>query len=65
MNRIKRNEDEVDESYKRRIWFIKHVKTKDAELLSNIWVNSLLLGCVYPLKIMNEIKKLLKNNINK
>lgn len=65
---IKRNVDEVNESYRRRIWFVKiyNPKTKkeleEAIRLSNIWINALLLHCVYPMYIMNDIKKILKNS---
>ncbi len=62
---VKRNIDETNESYFRRKWFIKEMKPKtqkekeDAVKLSNIWVNTILLGCVYPTTVMNQIKKIL------
>ena len=67
MNKIKRNLDETDESYRRRIWFISEIKPKtsleyeEAIRLSNIWVNVLFLKCVYPLETMNRIKIILAN----
>lgn len=62
---IKRNIDEINDSYNRRKWFIKEMKPKtqkeieNAINLSNIWVNTILLGCIYPPKTMNEIKLIL------
>jgi len=62
---IKRNIDEINDSYNRRKWFIKEMKPKtqkeieNAINLSNIWVNTILLGCKYPPKTMNEIKLIL------
>ena len=62
---IKRNIDETNESYNRRTWFIKEMKPKtpkeksESINLSNIWVNTLLLGCIYPVTVMNKIKKIL------
>ena len=65
---IKRNEDEVNESYNRRVWFVKEFKPKnkseleEAIKLSNIWVNTLLLGCIYLITAMNKIKKILEKS---
>ena len=62
---IKRNIDEIDEKYNKRIWFIKKMNPKSKKdfensvRLSNIWVNSLYLHCIYPLKTMNTIKNIL------
>lgn len=70
---VKRNEDETNESYNRRVWFISEVKPKtqkeyeEAIKLSNIWVNTILLECIYPVTTMNKIKKILDKSsfINK
>ena len=68
MNKISRNRDEVDESYERRKWFINEIKPKTKEqyneaiILSNVWINMLLLGCIYPKNIIDKIKIILKNS---
>ena len=46
MNQIKRNLDETNESYNRRVWFINEIKPKtnkeynEAIRLSEIWVKN-------------------------
>jgi len=71
MNQIKRNLDETNESYNRRVWFINEIKPKtnkeynEAIRLSEIWVNTILLGCIYPTTVMNKIKTILdKSSLN-
>lgn len=67
-NKISRNIDETDESFMRRKWFINEMKPKtkhelnEAIRLSNIWVNTVILGCVYPILVMNKIKKILEKS---
>ena len=62
---IKRNVNEVNESYNRRVWFIKQMNPKtsneklEAIQLSQIWVNTILLHCIYPIDAMTKIKKVL------
>jgi hypothetical protein len=68
---IKRNIDETDESYNRRKWFIQEIKSKNSKnigdivQMSNIWVNTILLKCIYPTEIMNKIKQILDKSNNK
>jgi hypothetical protein len=68
MNYVKRNIDETNESYNRRVWFVSQIKPKtkkdydEAIKLSNIWVNAILLGCIYPIMVMNKIKILLNKS---
>jgi len=65
---IDRNIDEIDESYKRRKWFVEQINPKtekeriESIKLSNMWVNTLFLGCVYFSADMNKIKKILINS---
>ncbi len=65
---IKINLDETNESFNRRVWFINEIKPKtqkekdESIKLSNIWVNSILLGCIYPVNVMNIIKKILNKS---
>lgn len=64
-NNIRRNLNETEESYNRRVWFINEMKPKtnkdfyEAIKLSNIWVNTILLGCIYPATVMTKIKNIL------
>jgi len=66
-NKIKKNIDETEESYKRRLWFISLLKpktkdeTKNAILLANIWINMIILKCIYPKPIMEKIHIIVKN----
>ena len=65
---IKRNLDETNESFNRRVWFINEIKPKtpkelvEVTKLSNIWVNTILLNCIYPVSTMNIIKKILNKS---
>ncbi len=66
--KVKRNQDEVDESYKRRKWFIGEItpKTKkeyeEAIKLSNIWINMKYLGCRYPTEAEKKVENILKGS---
>jgi len=69
--KIIKNLDETEESYNRRVWFISEIKPKtqneyeEAIRLSNIWINMIILKCIYPIDVMNRIKIILKNTIYK
>ena len=64
---IERNENESDLSLYNRILFIAKQEPKDEKelknesKLSNIWVNSKLLGCEYSQKIQNLINTRVAN----
>lgn len=72
---IKRNMDELNNSYNLRKWFIYQLKPKnkkafdEAVLLSNILVNWKYLHCIYPTPYMKKIQKIYVNtndiNFNK
>ena len=50
---IKKLEYETDKSYKLRVDFItKNKNRKDVEMLSRLYVNVVLLGCVYSEDLM-------------
>lgn len=63
---VKRTKYEPDESYRRRVWFVKKfIKNggKDVEgiRLSNIWVNMILLKCRYSDELEKIVHKALKS----
>ena len=60
---IQRNEEESDNSlYNRMMFIVKQRPSNEEELkkesrYSNIWINSILLGCEYSDKLTNIINK--------
>ena len=63
----RRKDWETNESYNRRVWFVKAYSKidkkdlKEAVRLANIWVNILLLHCRYPDKLEQKIYAIVKS----
>ena len=62
---IKRRLYETNESYSRRVWFVKQYKgtggLTEGVRLANIWINMILLHCRYP----EKLEKIIHSQLNK